>query len=251
MGKAFGWLFPAVSAISYGVLGNFATDAIRSNVMNETWRDIGIVTFWLGLLVVGGLIVWRVPWARLIPVDHSAVHTTIPVSLSSVGRDAIEKVLVGQPHQFALDVNFQDNGWPIMYPILVRNTRPTGIELLAFNVQVFGDDIRWHGFHWSVLDGPSASNGGRVIIQDRKSNFNPSEKGKVDIPGDDYRVIQIPIFVSQIQPKPVQAPAIRVTGQLRLGCEGENPVDIDIPDYGFRPRLDQGTWDKLVKHVQQ
>jgi len=173
--------------------------------------------------------------------------TSSPLSFDA--RDVLSHVLIDGHRQLYLDVNRHESGWPIGYPILVRNTRPVPIEITGFNVEIFGDGTRWHGFHWAVGDGVSASDGGKVIIEDRISNSNPADKGIVEIPADDSRVIRIPIYVAQIPgPKPTQVPSIMIKGKISLRCQ-QKDLDMSIPDYLSRPQLSQVEWDDIITHV--
>ena len=163
-------------------------------------------------------------------------------------QDALDHVLIDGHRELQLDIDQHDNGWPIMFPILVRNTRLFPIEIIGFSIEVFGDGLKWHGIAWSISNGSVATNGGTVRLEDRMGGSPPI---KVDntIPGDDFKVIRIPIYVAQVQPKQPQSPSLKVSGTLLLRCKQENR-DIDIPDYHFRPKLSQDRWEGIVTHVQ-
>lgn len=197
------------------------------------------------LLLVGGVI-GSVAWW----VQHNERHAG-KAGKRVADSDALDYVVVDGHRPLSLSVDYNTKGFPVMFPILIRNTRPANIELRGFDVAVFDEAGAWHSISWSSRSDSLTSagtNGARPTIEVDGGAAHPIGENNNTIPHDNLRIIRIPIQVAQVAGyKPAKPPAIRVTGKLSLRC-GSKSREVDVPG-DFLPRLSQDEWDKVLKVV--
>ena len=189
-------------------------------------------------------------WRDLILSDKELLPSAVTAESTLPNeRDTLNRVVIDGHRALTLDIDRQDNGWPIMFPILVRNSRPMHLQLTGFEVAVYASSTRVHRIGWPSSPGANVTSNGGAITVLGESGQTIGVHGTVPIPGDSYRIIYIPICVAQVQPKPPLSPEWRVAGNLKLQC-GQQQAVVEVPDYHFRPVIFQQQWEDIVKHVQ-
>jgi len=170
-------------------------------------------------------------------------NRSIPISNSESKRDALEHFLIEDKQRRSLSVLNGLPEKPIVYPLVLRNTRPIPIDIVGYEITILWDNRAFDTISWQH---PSAfaTSGIRV-----KPPFkDTSSVQAIQIDGDIQRDLAIYVNLQKIKHWPIISPMWAAKGHLKLECCGESMTktfDLSTDCY----QLTQKEWDKLRAEI--
>lgn len=194
------------------------------------------------LWVVAFFFLWKrlAPVAPLQPIGTERKHQVQPMGNSQTSgfkarNDAIGHLLIGT-EKSALTIYRGKLGWPVQYPIKLRNTRPVSIEVVRYEVTIFMNDVPMQVVQWDNSK-QKASNGADV-------------SHPIYLQGDDVTSLPIWVLLAQMrQDLPQDSPKWGSEGELSLQGDDElcrrRSFDLKKDYYA----LSQADWEDLRKNA--
>ena len=161
--------------------------------------------------------------------------------------DALDHFMIEGVSRTSLTVLEGLAGKPIMYPLVLQNTRPLPIDIVGYDMTILWDDkpavtVNWHP--------PSAttSSGFRVVPPYTATN----QEDLIRIGGDSRIELGIPVNLRQIGTLPTLSPRWGIKGYLSLICAGipstpkTKTFDLATDHY----QIDQISWGQLKSDIE-
>lgn len=134
-------------------------------------------------------------------------------------KDALQHIILEGRYHTSLTIHKGRPGWPVMYPIRIRNTRPIKIDIVGYDVNILWNDTSVQKVGWEA---PSrdASNGLEVSPPFSSQEPLPT----IPIQPDDLYQLDVPVNVGQIANRPAESTIWTAKGSITFRCGSDTKI---------------------------
>ena len=160
-------------------------------------------------------------------------------------HDALSHLRIGDPYYSrVMTIDKAADGWPLQFPLSVDNRRNPAISVIGYDI-TFQRPKPTGGY----LDALTVSWDGKSSATRQGSPIRDFIYGTcIIIPGNDRKVLHIPLEFSQLPKKPTESPYWTIKGRLEVECGGaRRTVDFEASSKSFS--LPQNEWDQVRAHI--
>ncbi len=206
--------------------------------INPVWQFLSSPIGTIVLLLAGfGILIYLVVRPEK-GRDRTATKQSEKGGVDS-SQDALEHFLIENRQHRSLSVLNGLPEKPVVYPVVLRNTRPIPIDIKGYEATILWDDRAAETIKWQA---PSAFTTAGIRVEPSYDDMSPVDSIRIE--GDSPRELQLHVNLLKINHWPDKSPKWSVRGHLYLECVGElrtKPFDLSKEYY----ELKQGEWDKL------
>lgn len=158
-------------------------------------------------------------------------------------KEALQHIVVEERSHADLTLLRAYAGYPVNYPIRIRNCRPHSLEFIGYNATILWDGAVVHRVEWRA---PSAEASNSLLVHPPVKGVNALPYLK--IPPDDWYQVDIPVNMVQIPNLPKESPMWNVRGVLMFRCgkqTREIVYDLKTDNYQFPRKI----WEEIRNHI--
>lgn len=159
-------------------------------------------------------------------------------------KETLEHAVIEQRSHADLTILRGYAGWPVNYPIRIRNCRPHPVDIIGYDITIFWDGRPVQKVNWQA---PSreASNGITICPP-----FDSQEPlNAITIPPDHDFQLNVPVNVGQIANQPAESPVWTAKGNITFHCANETKIkafDFNTDNY----KLSHEDWVELGQSIR-
>ncbi len=205
------------------------------------WLSLALATYWVRtrLAAFGGAD--TNPIGELTeqeaPSRLAAVPDPPPAPALNLQDDAVDRIIVEGRSHMGLTILASLPEQPIMYPIRVRNTRPTIVEIIGYAVTVFWDGKTEQQVNWAA---PTRATSNGIGAQRGDNNHRLVAIG---VPPDSFLSLDVPVNPRNVKRFPAKSPIWGAKGTITVRSGGRTrDVGFDLTTDGYQ--LQQDVWFK-------
>lgn len=158
-------------------------------------------------------------------------------------KEALQHVSIEERSHVNLAIHQGNAGWPVVYPIHIRNCRPYLIDIIGYNVTILWDGTPMQRIAWRAPS-TEADNGLLVHPRFKGSDALPA----ITIQPDSKYQLDVPVNMKQIANWPEGSPRWTARGTFMFRC-GNQTRDIQFDFNTDNYQFSDDKWHELRNHV--